>query len=69
MAFINVDNMIQHPDYHLCHLNVGPAVAHILAPEMAGFVENLEKINQLAYDSPGFVWHLQIDIYLSLIHI
>ena len=49
-------------DYHLCHLNVGPAQAPLNDPQMAGFVENMDRINKLAYDSPGFVWHLQIDI-------
>ncbi|WP_373532527.1 DUF3291 domain-containing protein [Vampirovibrio sp.] len=50
------------PQYHLCHLNIGPANAPLSAPEMSGFVENLERINELAYSSPGFVWHLKIDI-------
>jgi hypothetical protein len=49
--------------YHLCHLNIGKAAAPLLDPKMASFVENLERINNLAYQSPGFVWHLQIDIY------
>jgi hypothetical protein len=30
---------------------------------MEGFVNNLDTINNLAYQSPGFVWHLQIDIH------
>ena len=49
--------------YHLCHLNIGKARAHIFDPQMAGFVAKLEEVNNLAYQSPGFVWHLQIDIY------
>lgn len=49
--------------YHLCHLNIGPAQAPLTDPRMAGFVERLDAVNQLAYQSPGFVWHLQIDIY------
>ena len=48
--------------YHLCHLNIGPAKAPLNDPQMAGFVAKLDEINQLAYQSPGFVWHLQIDI-------
>ncbi|MBX2861648.1 MAG: DUF3291 domain-containing protein [Vampirovibrio sp.] len=48
--------------YHLCHLNVAPAVAYIHDKPMAGFVENLPRVNQLAYESPGFVWHLKVDI-------
>ncbi len=49
--------------YHLCHLNIGPAKAPLHDASMGEFVANLERINQLAYDSPGFVWHLKIDIY------
>lgn len=48
--------------YHLCHLNIGPAKAPLTDPQMAGFVGKLAEINELAYQSPGFVWHLQIDI-------
>lgn len=50
------------PKYHLCHLNIGPARGPLHSPIMAGFVAKLEEINNLAYRSPGFVWHLQIDI-------
>ena len=49
--------------YHLCHLNIGKAKAPLFDPLMAGFLAKLEEINNLAYQSPGFVWHLQIDIY------
>ncbi len=49
--------------YHLCHLNIGPARAPLFDPVMEGFVANLDRINSLAYESPGFVWHLQIDIH------
>lgn len=48
--------------YHLCHLNIGKARGALTDPVMAEFVANLDRINQLAYSSPGFVWHLQIDI-------
>lgn len=48
--------------YHLCHLNIGPANGPLTDPVMEGFVAKLDEINQLAYQSPGFVWHLQIDI-------
>ena len=49
--------------YHLCHLNIGKARAPLFDPVMAGFLNKLEEINNLAYESPGFVWHLKIDIY------
>ncbi len=49
--------------YHLAHLNIGLARAPLFDPVMAGFLAKLEEMNNLAYDSPGFVWHLKIDIY------
>jgi hypothetical protein len=49
--------------YHLCHLNIGPARGPLTDPVMAGFVAKLDEINNLAYTSPGFVWHLKIDIH------
>lgn len=51
------------PKYHLCHLNIGPAQAPLFEPQMAGFVSRLAEINQLAAESPGFVWQLFVDIY------
>jgi hypothetical protein len=54
--------MTDSTQYHLCHLNIGKARAPLFDPIMAGFLEKLEEINNLAYQSPGFVWHLQIDI-------
>lgn len=48
--------------YHLCHLNIGPAKGPLHDPVMHGFVSRLDEFNNLAYQSPGFVWHLQIDI-------
>lgn len=49
--------------YHLCHLNIGPAKGHIHSPVMKEFVDNMDEINNLAYQSPGFVWHLYVDIH------
>lgn len=54
--------MTTHAQFHLCHLNVGPARAPLHDPQMAEFVANLDRVNELAYQSPGFVWHLKIDI-------
>ncbi len=61
-VFMKKNNEINARKFHLCHLNIAPAQAPIHDPIMAGFVENLDKVNQLAYQSPGFVWHLKIDI-------
>ncbi len=49
--------------YHLSHLNIGRARAPLSDPIMAEFVAKLDEINNLAYQSPGFVWHLKIDIH------
>jgi hypothetical protein len=48
-----MDNM------HLAQLNIATARAPLDSPELAEFVDNLEPINQLAEQSPGFVWRLQ----------
>lgn len=47
--------------YHLCHLNIGAARAFITDPKMEGFLSRMDEFNNLAYQSPGFIWHLQID--------
>ncbi|MGE0200743.1 MAG: DUF3291 domain-containing protein [Candidatus Melainabacteria bacterium] len=49
-------------EWQLCHLNIGPALGPLNHPVMSGFVERLDEMNQLAYESPGFIWHLIIDI-------
>lgn len=44
---------------HLAQLNVG-RMAHALDdPRMAGFMNNLDRVNAIAGRSPGFVWRLQ----------
>ena len=47
--------------HHLAQINIGRLVAPITDPQIAGFVSQLEPINQLAEQSPGFVWRLQSD--------
>jgi hypothetical protein len=47
--------------YHLAQLNVAVPKASLTSPLMADFVNNLERINALAEDAPGFVWRLQDD--------
>lgn len=44
--------------FELAQLNVGRLLAPVDAPEIAGFVAQLDAINQLADGSPGFVWRL-----------
>ena len=44
--------------HQLAQLNIATMKAPLDDPLMAGFVENLERINALAEASPGFVWRL-----------
>jgi len=45
----------------LASLNVGRLLGPLDAPQIAGFVAQLEPINRLADQSPGFVWRLMTD--------
>lgn len=45
--------------YHLAQINIAHAVADLDDPQMAGFIAQIEAINQLAERSPGFVWRYQ----------
>jgi len=47
--------------YHLAQFNVARMRHALDHPEMQGFVEQLDRINQLADVSPGFVWRLRDD--------
>ena len=48
-------------DFHLAQLNIAGMVAALESPLLADFVANLDRINALAEESPGFVWRLQSD--------
>jgi hypothetical protein len=48
-------------NFHVAQLNVSRILAPLDSPVMAGFVDNLDKINALAEMSPGFVWRLKDD--------
>ena len=48
--------MIQPPNHHLAQLNIGRIRYEVTDPRMAGFVDNLVFVNELAERSPGFVW-------------
>lgn len=43
-------------NWHLAQVNIGVAKFGYEDPRFAGFVDNLDRINALADDSPGFVW-------------
>jgi hypothetical protein len=44
---------------HLAQINIGMLVAPIDDPRVADFVSQLDPVNKLAEQSPGFVWRLQ----------
>jgi hypothetical protein len=45
--------------YHLAQVNIARMLAPLTDPRMAGFVAELDAINALADNSPGFLWRLQ----------
>ena len=46
--------------YHLAQINIGRLLAPIDDPMIAEFVGQLDPINALADNAPGFVWRLQL---------
>lgn len=47
--------------YQLAQLNIAMMKAPLESPLMVDFVGNLDRINALAEQSPGFVWRLKDD--------
>lgn len=47
--------------YELAQLNVAKMLVPLESPVMADFVSNLDRINRLAENSPGYKWRLQTD--------
>ena len=47
--------------YELAQLNIAVLKEPLDSPLLADFVANLDRINALAEESPGFVWRLQTD--------
>jgi len=47
--------------FQLAQLNIAKMKYPIDSPELTDFVGNLDSINALADDSPGFIWRLQTD--------
>jgi len=45
----------------LAQVNIAKMLAPIDSPVMSEFVSNLDRINQLAESSPGFIWRLKDD--------
>ncbi|MBT8303996.1 MAG: DUF3291 domain-containing protein [Bacteroidia bacterium] len=46
-------------EYNIAQLNLARMIAPIDSPIMADFVNNLDRINNLAENSIGFVWRLK----------
>jgi hypothetical protein len=46
---------------HLAQINVGRLLHPIDDPRIAEFVNNLDRVNALAEQSPGFIWRLKDD--------
>ena len=47
--------------FHLAQVNIAKAKGPMDSPVMKGFVDQLDYINDLADNSPGFVWRLQTE--------
>jgi hypothetical protein len=47
--------------YELAQLNIGVIKGPMDSPVMADFAANLERINEVAEQTPGFVWRLQTE--------
>ncbi len=47
--------------WQLAQLNVARMLAPIDSPRLSEFVENLDRLNAIADEAPGFVWRLQSD--------
>ena len=45
--------------YQLAQINVAELKAPLDSPQLKDFVDNLDRINALAENTPGFVWRLQ----------
>jgi len=48
-------------NFELAQLNIAVMKAPLDSPSMGDFIANLDRINALAEQSPGFVWRLQTD--------
>ena len=53
--------MIQPENTHLAEVNVATAVDDLESARLADFVAALDRVNNVAERSPGFVWRLKDD--------
>ncbi|MCV6590413.1 MAG: DUF3291 domain-containing protein [Marinobacterium sp.] len=49
------------PKYQLAQFNIGRPLYELDDPRMAEFMDNLDRINTLAENHPGFIWRLTGD--------
>ena len=47
--------------YHIAEINIGRILGEMDGPIMKEFKDNLDRINALAEQTPGFVWRLKGD--------
>ena len=47
--------------YYLAQINIAEAQASIQSAQLQGFVARIEEINNLAEQSPGFIWRLKTE--------
>lgn len=52
---------MQVANHELAQLNIATMRTAMDSPDMADFVNNLDRINTIAEQSPGFVWRLMSD--------
>ncbi|WP_019504412.1 DUF3291 domain-containing protein [Pleurocapsa sp. PCC 7319] len=52
-------NVLQQQKYYLAQINIALMKAPLDNPIMAEFADALDKINEVAEASPGFVWRLK----------
>ena len=48
-------------DFHIAQINIGRARGAVDGPVLADFMALLDPVNELADNSPGFVWRMQTD--------
>jgi len=58
--------MIQPENTHLAEVNVATAVDDLESDRLADFVAALDRVNDVAERSPGFVWRLKDDSGTSI---
>ena len=49
------------PNFELAQLNIAQLAAPLESPALKDFVDNLDRINQLAEEAPGYVWRFQTE--------